>query len=189
MRNLREAILEDLSKRSYLYIHKEHVAYVDNPAIFGKGVWEAFPSAREDIKQAGNCLAADCNTAVVFHLMRAVEWGLRAFSTHLGVKKLTTTRRSGKKTYTPLDFSEWEKIINALHGSVDAKINKLKRGPDKQRDQEFYYPILQDIKGFKDAWRNHVMHTRAQYTRKDAEAILYHVSRFMIALATRVREV
>lgn len=78
---------------------------------------------------------------------------------------------------------------NQLQDRVDAKLNKIKRGPAKQASQEFYYPMLQDIRGIRDAWRNHVMHTRQEYEPKDADAILGHVRRLMNTLAIRVREV
>src|SRR5439155_8813783 len=107
---------------------------------------------------------------------------------HLGLKKVKTVTKAGKKKYTPISYAEWEHMLNHLHPLVDARITKLKRGSEKQNQQEFYYPILQDIKGIRDAWRNHIMHTRAEYTPKDADAILDHVKRLLVALATRIHE-
>jgi hypothetical protein len=196
LRNLREALLMDVEAHSYLYVHSERKQYVDNPALLGKEVLQSFPSAEPDLIEAGNCLAAECNTAAVFHLMRVVEWGLRALCSSVGLIRLRKAKRTvtpgqgGKKAYyVPVPYSQWEDILNQLQDKIDAKLKRLKRGRSKQKDQEFYYPVLQDIKAIRDAWRNHVMHTRAEYNHEDANAILTHVKRIMQTLASRVREV
>lgn len=66
---------------------------------------------------------------------------------------------------------------------VDAKIKVMSRGPRKQKAQEFYHPTLKEVNGFKDAWRNHVVHVRREYATKDAEGVSSHVGRFMNLLA------
>jgi hypothetical protein len=43
------------------------------------------PTGRTDATTAGNCLARGDGAACVFHLMQAVEWGLRAMCKHLGL--------------------------------------------------------------------------------------------------------
>jgi|SRR5665213_488201 len=188
LRNLRESLVADMDSHSYLYVEDDRKRFLDNPAYLGKGVLAAFPSAEPDIRESGNCLAAECNTAAVFHLMRVVEWGLRTLCSNVGLVRLK--KRKGTKTrYTPIPYSQWEDILNQLPDKVDAKLKKLPRGKSKQEAQEFYLPILQDIRAIRDAWRNHVMHTRAEYSHEDADAILAHVKRTMRMLATGVSEV
>ncbi len=122
--------------------------------------------------------------------MRVVEWGLRALCVDLGHKRLRCQKRkTGKVTYKPLDYADWESTLGQLKADVNKKILQLKRGSKKQALQEFYLPALQDIEGFKDAFRNHVMHTRREYTGPEADAIRDRVQRFMRLLATRVSEV
>lgn len=65
----------------------------------------------------------------------------------------------------------------------------LAKGPEKQSLQEFYYPALQDIRAIRDAWRNHIMHTRADISPEDAIAIFGHVKRLLSTLAERIKEV
>jgi len=189
MRHIIEAVELNANKHRFLNILSDRAEYLDNNKLLGDDVHSAFPSAAPDLKEAGNCLAVECNTAAVFHLMRVVEWGLRALAASLGVRKIRATKKPGNKKYTPLPYAEWEKILDGLQDAVDAKMQKLKRGTAKQKFQEFYYPALQDIRGLRDAWRNHVMHTRAEYTREDAIAVLAHVKRLMQGLAIRVSEV
>jgi len=188
-RNMLEAVLVELSEIQFLSVPTERAKYIDNDNLFGPEVTQAFPSASVDLREAGNCLAADCNTAAVFHLMRAVEWGMRALCSHFRLTKIRrTVKKTGKKTYTPISYEEWQTMLNQLQAKVDSKVEGIKRGTAKQEAQEFYYPILQDLRAFRDAWRNHVMHARAHYSPSDAEAICDHVRRFMTLLATRISE-
>jgi hypothetical protein len=178
-----DAFRDELSRRSFFVVLPALRQYAENPNYIGNDVLKAFPSVLHEVYEAGNCLAADCNTAAVFHLMRVVEWGLRALCGHMGLRKAKRT----KDKYVPISYVDWETMLNQLQPLVDAKIAKMKRGKAKQAAQEFYYPALQDIRAIRDAWRNHLMHTRANYSAADAEAILSHVKRLMSTL-TKVAE-
>jgi hypothetical protein len=148
--------------------------YLDSESLFGKAVLSAFPKAQDDIVNAGNCIAVELNTAAVFHLMHVVEWGLRALCNNLKVVKI----KSG-----PVQYATWDDILKKLPEAVEAKIGAMARGPKKQKAQEFYFAALKDVKGFKDAWRNHILHTRASYECEDAMAVWVHVEQFMKGLA------
>lgn len=189
LRVVRESVWFDLYSHKFLMVHPRFEDMVDQNALMGEAVGNAFPSAAPDIREAGNCLAADCATASVFHIMRAVEWGLRALCASFGLKKAKSVKKSGLKKYTPISHVDWETMLNQLQPLVDAKANKIKRGSEKQSFQEYYYPILQDIRAIRDAWRNHVMHTRADYNVDDAYAIFGHVKRLLIRLSEKISEI
>jgi hypothetical protein len=134
---------------------------------------------------AENCIAIDSGTAAVFHLMRAVEWSLRALCADLGVVRVRRSYKH-KQKYTAIAWAQWERMLEAIHKRIDKKVDKLGPGKRKQELQEFYYPLMQDYKGFKDAFRNHVTHGRATYSQKAASDICDHVGRFMNALAPKL---
>jgi hypothetical protein len=183
LRNASDMIVSAMWTDKFVQVSTVYSTYVGNDALCGEEVKKAFPSALEDIKEAGNCIAVDCGTAAVFHLMRAVEWGMRALATDLQV--LGTPRKSA---LIPIEFSEWDKILDHLYPAVQKKVDALPPGQTKQELQEFYFPLLLDLRGFKDAFRNHVMHTRKTYTQKAADDVLDHVRRFMALLSTRISE-
>jgi hypothetical protein len=189
LNHILDSLMHDLEQSRYYKLDADLEDYFERANLFGDSVREKFPSAAPDIEEAGNCLATNRYTAAVFHLMRVVEWGLRALAVHLGIKKLRSRKKSGKVKLTPVSHSDWEHILDALNDAVNKKIEKLKRGSEKQGAQEFYYPALQDIRAVRDAWRNHVMHTRAVYGRDDAKAIFTHVKRIMGVLSARISEV
>lgn len=187
-RHVRDMLMSEFWNRVFIEVPEEFTLYVNSKALFGEAVTVAFPSAKKDIQDAGNCLAVDCGTAAVFHLMRAVEWALRALCAHLGVIRVRRSNKPGKNKYMAVGWAQWERQLDEVQKRVDKKIEKLGPGKRKQELQEFYYPLLQDLKGFKEAFRNHVMHSRTTYNVKQADGICDHVNRFMNALATKVSE-
>jgi hypothetical protein len=187
----REVVEEELLKLRFLYVPESRVEYLDRAAPFGPRVQQKFRSATYDLLEAGNCLAVDCNTAAVFHLMRAVEWGLRALCAHLGFHEVVERYdRSGlgQHEYRPIEYSTWDKILGQLRPRIDERIATIENRLEKQSAQEFYLKALQELMAIKDAWRNHVMHTRVTYEPDDVIAIWSHVKRLMVTLSERVEE-
>jgi hypothetical protein len=180
-RNIETDITIEMFKHQFVQIEESGVQHLSLSQKFGKVVIDAFPSAATDITDAGNCLALEFGTATVFHSMRVVECGIRAFAVHLGLGKIAVNRKNGKTI--PIAYAQWEQILNQLPDKIEAKILRIARGPKRQNAQQFYYSTLQELGGFKEAWRNHVMHARVAYTPIDAQAVLSHVERFMKSLA------
>jgi hypothetical protein len=179
--NLELQVCRDILDHKFVHLSKRTSEYFENGELFSPNVAQRFPSAVRDITDAGNCIALELSTAAVFHLMRVVECGMRSFAVHLGLLKVVVDRKTRKEI--PLEYSDWERILNQLPEKVEQKVESLARGQAKQKAQEFYYPALKEISGFKEAWRNHVMHARAEYNTQDAIAVLSHVNRFMKDLA------
>jgi hypothetical protein len=183
LRNIWDVVIADMWSAKLVKVLPAYSEYVNHCDLIPGDFRTKFPSAAEDIQEAGNCIAVDCGTAAVFHLMRGVEWGMRALSVDLGV--LDVPR---KKATIPIEFAEWERILARMTPAVNAIIDALPPGATKQELQEFYFPLLFDIRGFQQAFRNHVMHTRQSYSQKTADGVLDYVRRFFILLSTRVSE-
>jgi hypothetical protein len=186
LRNAIEAVMIEFCKRKFVQIPEEFSGLVNNEAIFGPEVNAAFPDAIFDLKEAGNCIAIDSGTAAVFHLMRAVEWSLRGLCAHFRVGRVRRSYKPHKQKYTAIAWAQWEQNLAEVHKRVDEKVDKLGPGKRKQELQQFYYPLLQELRGFKEAFRNHVMHNRATYSQKAASDISDHVGRFMKTLAPKL---
>jgi hypothetical protein len=178
MMHLHESLILDMRRHKFLQMEKGE--FFNNQNLLGSEVWEAFPKSQEDILDAGNCLAVDLNTAAVFHLMHVVEWGLRALCIDLNMPDIVDDRKANRTI--PIEYAMWEKILGQLPAAVDTRVQSIQDREKKQAAQTFYYPALKELAGFKDAWRNHVMHTRASYNSEDALAVKSHVERFMRSL-------
>jgi hypothetical protein len=76
--DLNQRIHDELEDNLFLHIPSEKAKlYETKEPLFGEVVGKAFPSAADDIAEAGKCLSLDRGTATVFHLMRAMEVGAK----------------------------------------------------------------------------------------------------------------
>ena len=185
--NAWDAVLKASFDTRFLRVAVARSVCVDNPNLMGPKVIDAFPKAKADIIEAGNCLAAECNTAAVFHLMRVFEWGIRQFLADLGAGKrlVNHLKKENRFEYMPTSFATWERMIGAIPGRVERKLKKLRRGTRKQALQAYYGSVYDDIKNTKDAWRNHVMHTREDFDGPQANTIFGRVKDMMERMAAK----
>jgi hypothetical protein len=165
------------------FIPADLVPYYQQDELFGAEVNSKFPSAVDDIKEAGNCYSHGNNTASVFHLMRILEYGLRALA-----KQLMVTFKTKQGTSIPIDLQEWGNIIGAIENKID-DMKSRRKSRQKAEDLQFYSEAAKEFRYFKDAWRNHVMHTKASYDSHDAAKVMEHVKEFMQHISTRLQEV
>jgi len=168
-------------KRKFLQVSQDRAEYLDNPALFGEKVKVAFPSATNDITEAGNCLAAECYVAAVFHLMRAAEVGLW----ELGRDRQIELARTGK-----IEFTEWGIIIGQLEVAVKS-IQGWRNSRSKEDAHKFYNSVVVEIRAFNDGWRRHAGHARPYIPSMEADeamALFGHVRRFLVALSEKIRE-
>ena len=114
--HLRAALLLDLKFHKFLRVRPDRRHCVDNAELFGPDVNKAFPKAIEDIRQAGNCMVAECGTAAVFHLMRVAEHGLRKLATRLHVKL------THKGSNHPIEFADWDKVITGIRNEITKSV-------------------------------------------------------------------
>jgi hypothetical protein len=178
LRHVINAILQDLNKRIFLKVDPSLREYVDNELLFGAAVKKAFPSASTDIREAGNCLAADCNTAAVFHLMRVAEYGLRA---------LAHDRRIRLDKNKPIDLATWEDLVKKLEEAEDA-IRNFPKTAAREAQFDFFHGANMEVKRFKNKFRNRVMHSRESYGEHEAMSAFGHVKAFMEILSSRISE-
>jgi hypothetical protein len=166
---LKQLIIMETSKRKLAFIPAPYDIYFEQDRLFGNEVYDTFDEARQDLKDAGNCLAASLPTASVFHLMRVAEHGLRKLARKLGVK-LTHT---GKPM--PIEFGDWNKVITAIKNKIT------------QAKLELYSNAADHCEYMKDIWRNNTAHTRKPYSGPEAEGVLGRVRDFMQFLGKQVR--
>jgi hypothetical protein len=169
---------DQLPKRVFLILDRERGNPIDRPDLFDRAVIEAFPSAEDDIHEAGNCLAAHCNTAAVFHLMRVAEVGLKTFA---------RDRRVKLPRKEPLDLAAWESIIRGLEAAEDA-IRQYPKTAAQASQYVFHHKAMTEFSKFGDVFRNQVMNTRELFGPDRAISVLEDVRTFMQTLACHISE-
>ena len=165
---------EDDTKFLYLYAYPK-----DKGLIFTRcaGDWaatlSAFPSAKNDIEAAVDCFALGHNTACAYHLMRVLEYGLRALAANVD------------RTF---DKQQWHNIIEEIESAIEEDRKKLPRGELKDDRLTFLSAAAKEFFYFKDGWRNHTAHNRVSYDESMAKGLIDHVRSFMNHLSTKLSE-
>jgi len=182
LHELKMAFLNELTGRKFAMIEKDKACFLEQKALFGKQVEKAFPSAGDEIKAAGNCLAMDFNTAAVFHLMRVAELGMRSLARHLKVK--------AKKN--AIDSAGWTEIINHIGDATAARWQKLPKAKPARRKAVSFLKLCEisadELNVFKEVWRNNVMHAGQPNNEHEAHGVYIRVRDFMQRLSTQVSE-
>ena len=177
-------IVSELENKKFLKISDDRGEFIDNERLFGDQVHDAFSSAKEDIIEVGNCLAVECNTAAVFHLMRICEFGLRALAKDRNIEFKDK----------PLELKEWGQIVPKLDSVLkemrDTDVKRWRTPEIKESQIHFYSELMPDARAFNEAWRRHLSHAdpEAFYDRNYAASIMEHVKNFMQRLATKISE-
>jgi hypothetical protein len=175
-RALRDAIETEL--RGYLY-YQYPKAKGDKLRTW-KEDWKAslaaFPATEIEVFCAVDCYALGHNTASVFHSMRVAEHGLRA---------LAKERRIKLPRNKQVEWANWQDIIRALDEEIKV-IGTKRAGAAKDAALEFYSGARADLNGFKDEYRNLVMHVRAFYDHHQSLRALEKVQAFMGRLAVKL---
>jgi hypothetical protein len=160
---------QELMNRVFVEPEPKYKQYYEQTFLFGQNVFDAFPSANDDIYEAGMCLALERATGCVMHLNRALECGLSALARTLGV---------GQQT-------DWGAYLRKIQEVLD---DRAKTAGKRSADEQFYAEAAANFDRLRRAWRNPTMHPEKTYSQERAEEILQAVKSFMGHLATRISE-
>lgn len=83
-----------------------------------------------------------------------------------------------------LELENWKNIIDQIQKEI-RKLEQLPKSPVKSETLQFYSEAASNFSHFKNAWRNHVSHSRATYDERQALTVWSHVRSFMENLATK----
>jgi hypothetical protein len=175
VRELDHSIDREMEDNLFMYIPTADAEYYNQPSLFGERVNLCFPSAANDIREAGDCYAAGRSTACVFHLMRAIEVGLRAMGQSLG-----------DPNFDPRRNPTWEAILKPCDDELKKSFDK--RSHQWRQENEFFSNATANLRAVKDAWRNPTLHVERDYTQPQALQVLNAVKAFMEDLARKLRQ-
>lgn len=162
-------VADDFSLQCLLAVTPDRLRYYEQPKLFGDDVFNNFPSANEDIAEAGSCVALGRGTACVMHLMRVLEVGLATLARAIGVTKQ----------------NDWGSYLREIDKALAAR---FKAAGARSPDEQFYAETATSMDNMRRAWRNPTMHPEKTYPPERAEEILLSVKSFMSNLATKLRE-
>jgi hypothetical protein len=165
LRALREEMDDELQNRMMFYMPPARATkFLASGKLLGENVARVFVDKISDIEEAGKCFGCARFTAVVFHLMRVMEYAVQKMGERFKV--------------TGVESKEWQEIINAVNG-------RLNQMPKSDLERSVFAELVGCLTAVKFAWRNEVMHPKATYTEDEAADILQAVKTF----TTRIAEV
>lgn len=170
--DLRGNIQQELLKRTVFALRPDEIQYY-NDSFIQQTVKDKFPSTVNDLSESGKCLIFDRPTASVFHAMRALEVCLECLVQALNIA---------------VTNPNWENVINDCQTAIRNLHLQTPRSQTWREDQQFYAECATEFRYFKDAWRNHVMHRRADYGPGEGMDILLSVQRFIVHLSGKLQE-
>jgi hypothetical protein len=182
---LRQAIHAELRDRRFARIPKEKAQLLDRVGLDWAKIWASFPSTEKHAHQGTEAYALGLDEACVYHMMMALEPGLAALA---GAVKVKYSRRT------------WANIIDDVGDKIVAASTAKGRSPPGSRaptasaaarrrnDLTLFATAAKEFTYFREAWRNHMAHGRAEYDENDALKVLSHVREFMATLAPRLKE-
>jgi len=180
LREIQKCVLKELESHYFYSVPAQHAYLLSEDDLqFGNEVNDKFPEATKDIAASGRCLALREGTACVFHSMRVLEHGLHAFARRVRLKKT--------RTPTPLVSQNWGMIIDRIASKIAAEERKPKpRNLVAQRLKseklQSWSEAAEHFRYIKNAWRNHVAHSRESYDEHEAERIWLRTRDFMQAM-------
>jgi hypothetical protein len=87
----------------------------------------------------------------------------------------------------PIVLAEWSNVIDGIEAKI-SPMKQMSKSAEKDELLTFYSECAVQFRYFKDAWRNHVGHSREVYDRDQSHSVLLHVRDFMEKLSTRIHE-
>jgi hypothetical protein len=170
--SLHSTMLAELGSSVFKAVPKERKAYCDPKWLAETEIPTKFPTSLTEFQRAGNCYAFGQPTACVFHSMRALEPCLNALAGYFGVS-----------------FSQenWQKVIQEIETKVRCLGNQAK-SQKKLEDEKFFGGATAELYFVKNAWRNHVAHTRDSYGDDEAFRVMQHAVQFVESLCPRLGE-
>jgi len=165
---IERTIKREMRSILFMYLPADRALRYNQEEPFGGKVATAFPSAKFDLQESGNCYSLSPFTASVFHLMRALEVALTTFAAQFGIT---------------MSHTNWQPIIEQLESKIrDLSKASSKTAADKNLC-EFYAQAASSFMFLKDAWRNYTAHVRGRYVEQEADTIYRNVGAFMQKLA------
>lgn len=171
LNELRGRLHDQLASRQFVHVKPLYVEFYQQNDLFGQIVNDCFPSAIDDIQDAGTALAVGLGTSCVMHLMRVAEVGLKALAKELDV---------------PYSVS-WEAYLTKIEKSISIK-HSLKPAEWK-KNEAFFRDFSGDLVTIKNAFRNPTMHVERTYSQQEAEQVFLAIKTLMQRMAAHFKPV
>lgn len=127
--------------------------------LLGEQTARLFPKVWFDCEEAAKCILVQRPTAAVFHSMRMLEIGIKAFAKRLGIEDPI---KPGQRN--------WAAILREIRKKIDTDHPAGNRTSGSEG--AFFDKIYATLDAVKNPWRNETMHVEGVYQDGEARHIL-----------------
>lgn len=127
--------------------------------LLGEETAKRFPNVWFDCEEAAKCLLVQRPTAAVFHAMRMLEVGIKAFAKRLRIEDPTKPSQRN-----------WGIILGKIRTKIDSEYPASHRIAGSEG--AFFDRIYATLDAVKNPWRNETMHVQGVYQDGEARHIL-----------------
>lgn len=173
---LNQALKDDLEGLPFFYIPKSQIHTYQQEKLFGNEVYDKFPSAQSDIKEAGNCYAMGRYTACVFHLMRTLEVAVKTLWKSLNLNPDSVP-------------NDWGGYLAACDDVLKEREKTRLRATIWGNDEDSLRDATRELQQIKKLWRNPTMHVVNNYGEGETADIFQSVRVFMQHISKKLSEV
>jgi hypothetical protein len=169
---LHRSLTTELKSILLRVIPRERVTFWNDGWLVGAKLATSFPTSATELQRAARCYSVGEPTACVFHSMRALEPGLAALAKPFSVSSA---------------HENWQNIISEIEAEI-RKLGNLPKSVARIEDEKFFGAAVSHLYFIKNAWRNHVAHTRDSYSDAEAVKVLERSRDFIESLCPRLSE-
>ena len=162
IRCIKSSFETELQARLFAFIPPQRAPYFSDEHIGSEiatilGYMGEFAGAKTDLIEAGNCFAAGCFTASVYHLMRTAEYGLVAVASSVGVVK-------DKQT-------SWDRLIQGIEAEIKKMVSSDTKPSGWREQEKEYRELCAWFISVQKGWRNPVSHVPWTYSEAVAKGM------------------
>lgn len=173
--NLGNLLFDEIKSKILYLVPPDNLKYYNNTELAGAEFKANFPQGNVELIEAGNCLAFDRYTSCVFHLMRALEHGLKSLEEALNIP---SPEKGAERT--------WGKILER----ISLRITEYDKNPPPnwKRDRRFYQEVVAMLSTIKAPYRDATMHVESTYDEPGASTVFKVGVESLRHIATKLGE-
>jgi hypothetical protein len=172
LRDIESRFADHLSLVKLFVARSEQLPLLGSAAdLLGVETAERFTTIWFDCEEAAKCIVVLRPTAAVFHCMRMLEIGIKAFAARLGIDDPVKPAQRN-----------WGAFLREIKTKIDATYSADKRMPGSEG--AFMESLYATLDAVKNPWRNETMHVEGVYTDSEARFILINTVNFIQKMAS-----
>jgi hypothetical protein len=189
IQSLAERFEDEIEGVRFFLVNPDLLKFYENTSLAGEQFRQKFPKANFELIEAANCIVLGRYTAAVCHLMRGVEYPLRAFEQKLGVSAAPAGYYQSNTWGDILRRIDVKKGVPGVNVPGQAAVPRVPVSTEWQQDPDFFDKCYGFINAIKTPYRDRTFHVENVYDLSSATAVFEMCRVFFGHCATKLEEI